>query len=308
MTLSSRREALQIIGGLGGLGVLTLIGCSSSNSTNAAAGTDDTSSTGDDDSTGTGDSSSNTSIGDSSFTDAGLDASGFAVGSGALIAATSYGDPFSSGAVGTTCAVYPTATKGPCHSNTYLRKDVSDGLVGLPTRFEFLVVDADCNPVPDAIIEIWYASPNGAYSEAAQAIDDGSGYSGSHSDLNSSFCTGNQSEALASNWLRGFQKGDANGRVTIDGIFPGWYSGRTAHVHFIITANGKTSVTSQLVFEKALTTAVYTKHGSYSSRGDQDTPVTTDNVVSGLDADTLTFAYAQQSDGALVCWKQISIG
>lgn len=308
MDLSSRRKALQIIGGLSGLGVLTLVGCGSSSSTNAANGTDDNSS-GDDDTNGTSDSSSSSVDGSSdTFSDSGLNPTAFAVGSGALIANAAYGDPFSSDTSGTSCPVYPTATKGPCHSNTYLRKDVSDGLIGLPTRFEFLVVDADCNPVPDAIVEIWYASPNGAYSEAAQAIDDGSGYSGSHSDLNSGFCTGNQSEALASNWLRGFQKGDANGRVTIDGIFPGWYSGRTSHVHFIITANGKTSVTSQLVFDKSLTTAVYTKHGSYSSRGDQDTPVSTDNVVSGLDADTLTMSYAQQSDGALVCWKQISIG
>ena len=136
--------------------------------------------------------------------------------------------------------------------------------------------------------------------KAAEAIDSGTGYGGSLSDLNASFCTGNNATALVSKWLRGFQVSDASGRVTIDGIFPGWYASRTTHVHFIVTANGHSSVTSQLFFDEALTTAVYTKHGSYSSRGNKDTTNARDNVASGLTLSSVLMTVSQQSDGALV--------
>jgi hypothetical protein len=191
-------------------------------------------------------------------------AGALAVGSGAFLVGKDYGDPFADG-IGATCTAFKSATKGPCHSNTYNRKDVSDGPVGLPTRFELLVVDTSCKPIPNAIVEIWYASPAGAYSRAAEAIDSGSDYVGSASDLNVGFCTGNDGDALASNWLRGFQTSGANGRVTID------------------------------------------KHGSYSARGDKDTTNARDNVFASLSANEAMMAFAQQSDGALVCWKAITI-
>ena len=212
----SRRALLQ---GLGSLGALALFHCGTS--TDASNG--ESASTDTDAGSSTSDSGTTTTTADGGVlnADAGLDASGFATGSGAFLDGKDYGNPFSAGA-GTTCTAYTTATKGPCHSNTYNRKDVSDGLVGLPTRFELLIVDTACNPIPNAIVEIWYASPSGEYSKAAQAIEDASGYSGSLSDLNVGFCTGNDATAIASNWLRGYQTSDANGIVVIDGIFPGW--------------------------------------------------------------------------------------
>lgn len=291
---SSRRGFLQ------GLGALALLHCANSTGTTTATSS----------SSGSGGSNSS---GSSSASDGGVGgsgtvtAAGLATGSGAFLQGKDYGNPFASG-IGATCTVYAGSTKGPCHSNTYDRRDVSDGLVGVPTRFEFLVVDAACNPVPNAIVEVWYASPAGAYSRAAQEIDGGNSYRGSAADLNVAFCTGNDADALASNWLRGFQTSDANGRVTIDGIFPGWYPGRTAHVHFTVTANGKTSVTSQVAFDEDLTTAIYTKHPSYASRGDQDTKPATDNVFArGVSAAEATMSFAQQEDGAVVCWKAIAV-
>lgn len=288
MKTSSRRSFLSVFGGFG---TLALLGC-------GISGTSET-----DDGTGANQDAGTGSGGDGGT----VDASGFAVGSGAFLTSKDYGDPFASG-IGTTCATYKDSTKGPCHSNTYLRKDVTDGLIGLPTRFEFVVVDTSCKPVSGAFVEIWYASPAGTYSKAAEAIDSGVGYGGSGSDLNAGFCTGNDATALASKWLRGFQVSDANGRVTIDGIFPGWYAGRTTHVHFIVSANGHSSVTSQLFFDEALNTAVYTKHGSYSSRGNKDTTNARDNVASGLTLSSVLMTVTQQSDGALVASKAITIG
>lgn len=299
---SSRRAFLQ---SLGRLGAFAFVGCGTTNSSltsgNGTAGTPAND--------GGGSSPpSDTDSGSAAAHDSGsslVTASALAVGSGAFLVGKDYGNPFVNGAGGA-CTVYASATKGPCRSNTYERKDISDGLVGVPTRFELLIVDPSCTPVPNAIVEVWYASPAGTYSKAAEAIDSGS-YAGSLADLNVGFCTGNDAAALASNWLRGFQTTDAAGRVTIDGIFPGWYPGRTTHVHFIVTANGHTSITSQLAFDETLTTAVYTKHASYSARGDKDTTNARDNVFSSLTTAEAMMSFAQQSDGALVCWKAITL-
>lgn len=299
---STRRTFLQ---GLGSFGALALLHCAGSSTTSSASSSSGGSSSGDGTDGGSSSGSSGSDGGVAGETT--VTATALATGSGAFLTSKDYGNPFASGA-GATCTAYKSATKGPCHSNTFNRKDVSDGLVGVPTRFEFLVVDASCNPVPNAIVEIWYASPAGTYSRAAEAIDTGSAYTGSASDLNVGFCTGNNAEAVASNWLRGFQTSDANGRVTIDGIFPGWYAGRTTHVHLIVTANGHTTVTSQVAFDETLTTAIYTKHGSYASRGDKDTKNATDNVFAqGVSAADATMSFAQQEDGALVCWKAITL-
>ena len=173
---------------------------------------------------------------------------------------------------------------------------------------ELLVLDTACRPVAGAFVEIWYASPTGTYSKAATAIDGGDNYGGSLSDLNVSFCTGNNAAALASNWLRAYQITDSNGRVAFDGIYPGWYASRTTHVHFIVTAaNGVRYATSQLFVDDAFNTSVYTTHGSYSARGQKDTTNARDNVASGLTLADVTMSAAKQADGAVLLWKAITI-
>lgn len=194
-----------------------------------------------------------------------------AVGSGAFLADKTYANPFASG-VGSSCVASKTATAGPCHSNTYNRKDVSDGLIGLPTRLELLVVDTACTPVSNAIVEIWYASPAGTYS-AAQTAEAGGSPRGSYADLNVGFCTGNAAAALSSNWLRGYQTSGADGRVTFDGIYPGWYASRTTHIHFKVTVGTSDKVVSE----------------------------------SGLTLSKVVLSYDVQSDGAVVLSKAITL-
>ncbi len=282
-SFSRRTFLLHTLGGVGALAILDA--CSSSDAdTGVDAGTDGTS----------------TPIADGGT----VDSSGFATGDGSFLAGKDYGNPFTTAA--TACTVYTASTEGPCHSNTYSRKDITDGLVGLPTRIELLVTDPACNPLAGAIVEIWYASPVGTYSKAATA-ESGS-YQGSLSDLNVAFCTGNNAEALAATWLRGYQTTGGDGRVTFDGIFPGWYSGRTTHIHFTVAIDGTKSDTSQIMFDETLTTAVYTTHGSYKAHGNKDTTNAHDNVITGgLPIATALAGYAQQTDGAIVVWKQITV-
>jgi protocatechuate 3,4-dioxygenase beta subunit len=284
MSSTRRNFVFNTLGGVGALALLHACNSTSSDSTVDAA------TTGADGKT-TADSGT-------------VDTAGFATGSGSFLAGKDYGNPFTTAA--TTCTVFTAATAGPCHSNTYDRQDITDGLVGLPTRLELLITDTSCNPISGAIVEIWFASPTGTYSKAATA--ESGTYQGSLSDLDVSFCTGNDSVALANNWLRGYQTTGTDGRVTFDCIFPGWYSGRTTHIHFTVAINGTKTDTSQLLFDETLTTAIYTDHASYSAHGDKDTKNATDNVVTGgLPLTVALTSFAQQSDGAILLWKQITV-
>lgn len=76
-------------------------------------------------------------------------------------------------------------------------------------------------------------------------------------------------------FLRGYQLTDANGRAPFTTIYPGWYEGRTVHIHFKIRAGeasaGEASApsyefTSQLFFDDELTDLVHSKE-PYASRG-----------------------------------------
>ncbi len=226
------------------------------------------------------------------------------MGDGTWLTGKSYGNPFASG-LGSTCTVYKSSTAGPCHSNTFNRVEMTEGLIGLPTRLELLLVNPACAPVANATVEVWHASPGGLYSGAPV-----NGIVGT--DLNTAFCTGNNANALAAGWFRAWQTSGADGRVTFDTIFPGWYAGRTWHVHFKVTLGGTEYITSQLFAAESLKTDVYNTHGSYKARPTTTGGYTTnssDQVIreASLTESDVVMSYAQQSDGALLMWKAIAL-
>ena len=86
-------------------------------------------------------------------------------------------------------------------------------------------------------------------------------------------------------FLRGYQVTDTNGAATFTTIYPGWYRGRTVHIHFKVrTGSGSgqsAEFTSQLFFDEALTDQVYTQE-PYASKGQRDTLNSTDNIYDDL--------------------------
>ncbi len=214
----------------------------------------------------------------------------------AMLSGKDYGNPFASG-IGSACAVYLSSTEGPCHAPSPTRKDVSEGYPGVPTRLELLIVDTDCNPIPDAVVEIWHCDTHGVYS-------------GDIDGDNDDFCTGGDETAATASWYRGIQTAGADGRVTFDTNFPGWYGGRTTHIHFRVTVNGQQSLVSQLFFDEDLKSDIYSNVVNYDAPGGQGyVQNASDQVIqeSSLSLDDVTLATAQQSDGALLAWKAITV-
>lgn len=268
-------------------------GPSADTSSSATTVTSAESSSGIADSSGGASSEASSATTDGSEADSGSECAmveGWATGGTAAMCAD-YPDPFAGG-IGNPCELSCAATLGPCYAETFDRKDISEGTLGLPVRLAFLVVDENCTPVADAEIDIWHTSPNGLYS----------------GEDASPMCTFDDPEAVAGHWFRGVQTTDANGRADFDTCFPGWYSGRTIHIHITVRVGGTEYVTSQLVFEDALVDAIIAEQPIYSDRGPRDTTNVTDGIMSAADdLAAFTFETEHMSDGAMLAWKTLVI-
>ena len=66
-------------------------------------------------------------------------------------------------------------------------------------------------------------------------------------------------------FLRGVQRTDAKGLAIFRTIYPGWYQGRTVHIHTMVHIGGNVVHTGQLYFSDAVTDAVY-KRSPYNQR------------------------------------------
>jgi protocatechuate 3,4-dioxygenase beta subunit len=216
-------------------------------------------------------------------------------GTAAMTGKASYPNPFASGAA-TACVATCTATQGPCYdSASTTLQDISYGQDGLPVRYYFQLLDEECAPIAGATVDIWHVAPTGKYSGDDAANEQ------------IAFCTDNDTTYTSALFFRGKQVTDANGLCFFDSCFPGWYSSRTIHVHFIITVNGVSSLTSQFFFDDTLDDEIVAGQPIYKDRGARDTTNATDSVISAAEAPAYSFETEQMPDGAMLAWKTIVV-
>jgi protocatechuate 3,4-dioxygenase beta subunit len=159
------------------------------------------------------------------------------------------------------CVLTPEVTEGPYYIDADLvRSDITEGKPGTPVELAIAVVDADgCTPVRDAAVDIWHTDASGIYSgyEAAATGAPGGGGRGGGGATDST------------RYLRGTQVTGADGVATFQTIYPGWYRGRTVHIHMKVHVNSSERHTGQLFFADDLNDAVY-ETAPYSERGAPD--------------------------------------
>lgn len=164
------------------------------------------------------------------------------------------------------CVLTPQQTEGPYFVDEHLhrsdiRSDPADGSIkeGLPLALEIRVFAAgtgtkagngiDCKPLAGASVDIWHCDAQGIYSDVTD----------------SSFNT------VGKKFLRGYQVTDTSGSVRFLTIYPGWYPGRTVHIHFKIRTDPKYArtreFTSQLYFNDSITDLVYARQPAYARKG-----------------------------------------
>jgi protocatechuate 3,4-dioxygenase beta subunit len=145
------------------------------------------------------------------------------------------------------CTIMPETTEGPFYVDPELvRADITEGKVGVPLTLRLQVVDQVCNPLPGVRVDIWHCDVNGAYS----------GYPRQPGGL----------DTTGEIFLRGTQMADAQGIATFHTIFPGWYPGRTPHIHFKAFPSERRVVTGQLFFPDDLSREIYATVAPYSAR------------------------------------------
>jgi protocatechuate 3,4-dioxygenase beta subunit len=173
------------------------------------------------------------------------------------------------GKAGYPCIVRPAMTEGPYYVDEKLersdiRSDPSDGTVkdGALLALTFNVssiAKGACTPLKGAIVDIWHCDALGVYSDA----------------VDPSFNT------TGKKFLRGHQVTDAKGMATFTTIYPGWYPGRTVHIHFKIRSpvsdQSAYEFTSQVFFDEGLSDRVYAKP-PYAGRGKRSVSNITDRI------------------------------
>jgi len=151
--------------------------------------------------------------------------------------------------LGSSCVVRPEQTEGPYFVDERLhrsdiRSDPTDTQLrpGTPLTLRLLVSRLDagnCQPLPGAQVDIWHCDALGLYSDVQDPGFD----------------------TVGKKFLRGYQVTDARGEVRFVTVYPGWYSGRTVHIHFKIrtapVAKRSFEFTSQLYFDDGLTDRVH---------------------------------------------------
>lgn len=178
------------------------------------------------------------------------------------------------------CILTPRQVEGPFFVDTGLmRRNITDGRPGVPLGVRLQVVDADngCQPIENAVVEIWHADAEGAYS--GFGIDDS-----------------NTADVQGESFLRGFQMTDRNGRAEFETIYPGWYPIRTIHIHAMVLIDGVEQVTTQLYFDQAANDRAMSMP-PYDSRGAQRVRNEDDPLVDPATLAELSFDLEERAGG-----------
>jgi protocatechuate 3,4-dioxygenase beta subunit len=185
------------------------------------------------------------------------------------------------------CVVRPALTDGPYFVDQMLnRSDIriepSDGSVkeGAQLRLVFRVSNVSantCSRIEGAQVDVWHCDALGVYSD----VDD------------PGFDTSGQT------WLRGYQVTDEFGVAEFLTIYPGWYSGRTVHIHFKIRTDPESDTgyefTSQLFFDEAMSDIVHAQE-PYAEKGYRNTLNSDDGIFQGSEG-LLTLEVVEEEDG-----------
>jgi len=132
-----------------------------------------------------------------------------------------------------TCAVTPELTEGPYYVDLdSIRSDITEDRTGTPLLLALRVRDAaSCEPIENAVVDIWHCDAVGVYS----GFESGAGET----------------------FLRGTQVTNSDGVVRFKTIYPGWYRGRTVHIHAKVHLDRRSVLTTQLFTDRAFDDRIY---------------------------------------------------
>lgn len=168
----------------------------------------------------------------------------------------------------TMCVVRPALTEGPLFvdedlNRSDLRPDPTSGQISEGALFDLTIrvsqlAQAACTPLTGIQVDLWHCDANGIYSDTDQL-----GF-----------------QTVGQKFLRGYQMTDENGIAKFTTIYPGWYEGRTVHIHIKLRTTDGYDFTSQLFFDDNFTDEVFAV-APYNSRGERHLRNADDGIFNG---------------------------
>lgn len=163
--------------------------------------------------------------------------------------------PYTNAYANKTCPTLENLTEGPYYLPSPNREKLNIKEKGQNIEINLIFLDKSCNPLISHKVSLWQTNALGEYSTTGGA-------------------------GLLE--LRGYQITDKKGKINFKTIFPGWYPGRTPHLHIKVTdKKNKVLLTSQLFFPQSIIESTY-KLYPYSVRGEPNTLLSKDFVYSSI--------------------------
>ena len=130
------------------------------------------------------------------------------------------------------CTLTAEQTEGPYYFDAdAIRSDIREDREGTPLNLAIRVRDEQCEPIRNAIVDIWHCDAAGVYSGFEEGANE--------------------------RFLRGTQPTDKDGIAEFTTVYPGAYQGRTVHIHAKVHLDNSTVLTTQLYFDDEFTDEVY---------------------------------------------------
>lgn len=189
------------------------------------------------------------------------------------------------------CRMTPRMVEGPFYFDPALvREDVTEGRPGVPLKLVLQVTDgATCRPIPEARVDVWHCDATGQYSGYDRQGDD------------RSISTKNEK------FLRGTQMTGPTGEVTFKTIYPGWYRGRTTHIHFKVLLDETAMLTGQMYFPDALSEYIFTTVAPYTERTARRDTLNSTDWIAGADGDHISFVSVREEADTYVATLVIGV-
>ena len=193
------------------------------------------------------------------------------------------------------CTLTPEQEEGPYYVDFgKARRDVTEGKPGVPLQLRVALVDAKrCEPLEAAAVDIWHCDATGIYSGFTAnggGDDSGRGFGppaggrggpgrGGPGGTGRPGGRGGRGQGPIdeTRFLRGIQITNRQGIAEFATVYPGWYAGRTIHIHLKVHlggsagmeryAGGHVSHTGQLFLPEDITDQIakmdpYVKHSN----------------------------------------------
>jgi protocatechuate 3,4-dioxygenase beta subunit len=217
-------------------------------------------------------------------------------------------------------------TEGPYWLDLNLmRSDIREDQPGAPLTMKLAVVDvATGKPIEGANVDIWHCNADGIYSGftgVSAAANPGGGQAGAQPSGGGNpppgapadgqqggpppggpppggqgGAGGGTQKADDKTFLRGIQPTDKSGVATFTTVYPGWYNGRTVHIHVKVNVGGKTIHTGQLFFDDTYTDTVFKDNAPYNARSARQMRNANDGIFNGGGAGSI-FAITKDDKG-----------